>query len=69
LWRLRHNTGPAAITNRDIAASAHAAAADRAVRPADEHNRVMDRSINSQRVIERLFRPFPPKVEGTAREF
>jgi hypothetical protein len=29
----------------------------------------MDISINRQRAVERLFRPFPSQIEGTAREF
>jgi hypothetical protein len=33
------------------------------------HHSVVDFGINRQRAIERLFRPFPPQIEGTAREF
>jgi hypothetical protein len=28
------------------------------------HHSIMDRGINRQRAIERLFRPFPPEIEG-----
>jgi hypothetical protein len=55
-----------------IATSQHQPTLRRPIAPfvrRQSHNRVVDRSINSQRVIERLFRPFPPKIEGTAREF
>jgi len=33
------------------------------------HHRIMDRGINHRHAFGRPFRPFPPKVEGTAREF
>jgi len=34
-----------------------------------EIHRIMDRGINHRHAFGRPFRPFPPKVEGTAREF
>jgi hypothetical protein len=33
------------------------------------HHRIMDRGINHRHAFGQPFRPFPPKVEGTAREF
>jgi hypothetical protein len=33
------------------------------------HHSVVDFGINRQRAIERLFRLFPPQIEGTTREF
>jgi hypothetical protein len=33
------------------------------------HHRLADFGIDRQRAIKRLFRPFPPQIEGTAREF
>ena len=42
---------------------------DEAATARQDHHRVMDRGINHRHAFDRPFRPFPPKVEGTAREF